>query len=63
MTKEYDENKKDFDHGPNLLLILLRLFVVAGCFIAIVAAILGSLRVFYVFSTCFRFIAAFLSPI
>ena len=49
MTKEYDENKKDFDHGPNLLLILLRLFVVVGCFIAIVAAILGSLRIFCVF--------------
>lgn len=45
MTKEYDENKKDFDHGPNLLLILLRLVVVVGCFVAIAAAILGALHV------------------
>lgn len=45
MTKEYDENKKDFDHGPNLLLILLRLVVVLSCFVAIAAAILGALHV------------------
>lgn len=44
MTKEYDENKKDFDHGPNLLLILLRLVVVIGCLIAFTIAILSMLR-------------------
>lgn len=44
MTKEYDQNKKDFDHGPNLLIILLRLVVIIGCFIAFIFAILSMLR-------------------